>query len=210
MKLRHSPTSPFVRKVMVAAYELGLADKIERIPTRVQPTQRNDDVVRDNPLVKIPALATDDGVVIYDSPVICEYLDTLAGGGKLFPREGKPRWLALRQQALGDGILDAGILARYEQLRPREFQWQEWVDAQMRKVRGALSALEMECESSDLAAPAENEPAPIGQIAIGCALGWLDFRYPNEVWRERHRRLGAWYDGFARRRSMQETVPKDG
>jgi glutathione S-transferase len=165
MKLRHSPTSPFVRKVMVAAYELGLEDKIERIPTRVAPTQRNDDVVRDNPLVKIPAL--------------------------------------------GDGILDAGILARYEQLRPREFHWQEWIDAQMRKVRGALSALEMECESGDLALLAENAPAPIGQIAIGCALGWLDFRYPNEVWRERHRRLAAWYDGFAQRRSMQETAPKE-
>ena len=210
MKLRHSPTSPFVRKVMVSAYELGLADRIECIPTRVAPTQRNDEVVRDNPLVKIPALATDDGIVIYDSPVICEYLDTLAGGGKLFPSDGKPRWLALRQQALGDGILDASILARYEQLRPREFQWQEWIDAQLRKVRGALSALEMECESSDLATPAENAPALIGQITIGCALGYLDFRYPNEIWRERHRRLAAWYDGFAQRRSMQETAPKDG
>src|SRR4029079_16302903 len=154
-------------KVMVSAYELALADKIERIPKRVAPTQRNDDVVRDNPLVKIPALAIDDGIVIYDSPVICEYLDTLAGGGKLSPRDGKPRWLALRQQALGDGILDAGILARYEQLRPREFQWQEWIDAQMRKVRGALSALEMECESGDLAAAADHAPALIGQIAIG-------------------------------------------
>jgi glutathione S-transferase len=209
MKLRHSLTSPFVRKVMVAAYELGLEDRIERIPTRVAPTQRNDDVVRENPLVKIPALTTDDGLVIYDSRVICEYLDTLAGGAKLFPAAGKPRWLALRQQALGDGILDAGILARYEALRPREFQWQEWIDAQLRKVRGALSALEMECESGELAAPAAGAPALIGHIAIGCALGWLDFRYPNEVWRERHRRLAAWYDTVAQRRSMQETMPKD-
>jgi glutathione S-transferase len=79
----------------------------------------------------------------------------------------------------------------------------------MRKVRGALSALEMECESGDLAAPPANAPAPIGQIAIGCALGWLDFRYPNEVWRERHRRLATWYDGFATRRAMQETAPKE-
>lgn len=209
MKLRYSPTSPFVRKVMVAAYELGLAERIERIPTRVAPTQRNDEVVRENPLVKIPALTTDDGLVIYDSRVICEYLDTLAGGAKLFPAGGQTRWLALRQQALGDGILDAGILARYEALRPREFQWQEWIDAQLRKVRGALSALEMECESGELVAPAADAAAPIGQIAIGCALGWLDFRYPNEVWRERHRRLAAWYDDFARRRAMQETTPRD-
>ena len=209
MKLRHSPTSPFVRKVMVAAYELGLEGRIERIPTRVAPTQRNDDVVRENPLVKIPALTTDDGLVIYDSPVICEYLDMLSGGGKLFPAAGKPRWLALRQQALGDGILDAGILARYESLRPREFQWQEWIDSQMRKVRGALSALEMECESGEFGAPAEEAAAPIGQIAIGCALGWLDFRYPSEAWRERHRRLAAWYETFAQRRAMQETAPRD-
>src|SRR6185437_9379975 len=170
MKLRHSPTSPFVRKVMVAAYELGLESRIERIPTRVAPTQRNDEVVRDNPLVKIPALTTDDGLVVYDSRVICEYLDTLAGGAKLFPAAGQPRWRALRQQALGDGILDAGILARYESLRPREFQWQEWIDAQMRKVRGALSALEMECESGDLAPPAADATIEIGHLAIGCAL----------------------------------------
>jgi glutathione S-transferase len=209
MKLRHSPTSPFVRKVMVAAYELELESRIERIPTRVAPTQRNDDVVRENPLVKIPALTTDDGLVIYDSPVICEFLDTLSGGGKLFPAAGKPRWLALRQQALGDGILDAGILARYESLRPREFQWQEWIDSQMRKVRGALSALEMECESGELGLPAEGAAAQIGHIAIGCALGWLDFRYAGEAWRERHRRLATWYDSFAERRSMQETAPKD-
>jgi glutathione S-transferase len=141
--------------------------------------------------------------------VICEYLDMIGGGGKLFPRDGNPRWLALRQQALGDGILDAGILARYEALRPREFQWQEWIDAQMRKVRGALSALELECESGELAPPAADGSALIGHIAIGCALGWLDFRYPGEVWRERHRQLAAWYDGFVRRRSMQETMPKE-
>ena len=210
MKLRHSNTSPFVRKVMVAAYELGLDNRIERIPTAVAPTKRNDDVVRENPLVKIPALTTDDGLVIYDLPVICEYLDSLTSGAKLFPADGKPRWLALRQQALGDGILDAAILGRYEALRPREFQWQEWTDAQLRKVRGALSALEMECEANELQdVPGENLPS-IGQLTIGCALGYLDFRYASEVWRERHRRLAAWFETFAKRRSMQETIPKDG
>jgi glutathione S-transferase len=209
MKLRYSPTSPFVRKVTVAAYETGLDGRIERIPTRVAPTQRNDDVVRENPLVKIPALTTDDGLVIYDSPVICEYLDTLHSGARLFPADGKPRWLALRQQALGDGVLDAAILGRYEALRPREFQWQEWTDAQIRKVRGALSALEMECEGNELQDVPEGHVPTIGQIAIGCALGYLDFRYAGEAWRERHRRLAAWYDTFAKRRSMQETIPKD-
>jgi len=209
MKLRHSPTSPFVRKVMVAAHETGLESRLERVPTAVAPTKRNDDVARENPLVKIPSLTTDEGLVIYDSAVICEYLDTLHGGAKLFPTSGKARWLALRQQALGDGILDAAILGRYETLRPREFQWQEWLDAQLRKVRGALSSLEMECEAGDLTDVVRDAAPTIGQITIGCALGYLDFRYASEAWRERHRRLAAWYEGFAQRRSMQETAPKD-
>src|ERR1700761_2232025 len=173
MKLRYSATSPFVRKVTVAAIETGLEARIERIPTAVAPTKRNDEVVRENPLVKIPSLTTDDGFVIYDSPVICEYLDTLHSGAKLFPAEGKARWLALRQQALGDGILDAAILGRYETLRPREFLWQDWIDAQLRKVRGALSAIEMECESGDLTHAADGGMPTIGQITIGCALGYL-------------------------------------
>jgi glutathione S-transferase len=209
MKLRYSPTSPFVRKVMVVAHETGLEPRIERIPTAVAPTKRNDEVARENPLVKIPALTTDDGLVIYDSCVICEYLDTLHNGNKLFPPSGKARWLALRQQALGDGLLDAAILGRYESLRPREFQWQEWIDAQLRKVRGALSALEMECEAGDLAGVPESSAPTIGQITIGCGLGYLDFRYASEAWRERHKRLSAWYEDFAKRRAMELTMPKE-
>lgn len=209
MKLRYSPTSPFVRKVMVVAYETGLEPRIERIPTAVAPTKRNDDVARENPLVKIPSLTADDGQVIYDSSVICEFLDTLHDGAKLFPAAGKPRWQALRQQALGDGLLDAAILGRYESLRPREFQWQEWTDAQLRKVRGALSSLEMECEAGGLAGVAEGSVPTIGQVTIGCALGYLDFRYASEAWRERHKRLGAWYEDFAKRRAMQLTAPKE-
>jgi glutathione S-transferase len=209
MKLRYSPTSPFVRKVMVVAYETGLEPRIERIPTAVAPTKRNDDVARENPLVKIPSLTTDDGLVIYDSSVICEYLDTLHNGTKLFPASGKARWIAMRQQALGDGILDAAILGRYESLRPKEFQWPEWTDAQLRKVRGALSALEMECEAEALAPVAAGDAPTIGQLTIGCVLGYLDFRYASEAWRERHKRLSAWYEDFAKRHAMQQTVPKD-
>ncbi len=209
MKLRYSPTSPFVRKVTVTAIETGLAARIERVRTMVAPTKRNDDVARENPLVKIPALTTDDGLVIYDSAVICEYLDTLHPGAKLFPAAGTARWIALRQQALGDGILDAGILGRYEAQRPKEFQWQDWLDAQLRKVRGALSSLEMECEAGTLAPVAAGEAPSIGQVTIGCALAYLDFRYPGEAWRERHRRLAAWYNDFAQRPSMRETEPKD-
>jgi glutathione S-transferase len=204
MKLRYSPTSPYVRKVMVVALETGLAERIERIPTTVAPTKLNDEVARENPLVKVPALTTDDGLVLYDSPVICEYLDTLHDGPKLFPASGKARWLALRQQALGDGILDAAILGRYEILRPKEYQWQDWLDAQMRKVRGALAALEMEAEAGDLGGP-----LTIGHITIACALGYLDFRYQSEAWRTKHRRLAVWADDVAQRKSIQLTVPKD-
>ena len=150
MRLRYSPTSPFVRKVMVVALETGVSDRIERIPTTVAPTTPNEDVARENPLVKVPALTTDDGLVLDDSPVICEYLDTLHSGAKLFPAAGKARWIALRQQALGDGVLEAAILGRYESVRPKEFLWQDWIDAQLRKVRGALAALEMEVEAGEL------------------------------------------------------------
>ncbi|HKT17603.1 MAG TPA: glutathione S-transferase N-terminal domain-containing protein [Stellaceae bacterium] len=209
MKLRFSPTSPFVRKVCVVAFETGLEQRLERMPTAVAPTKRNDEVARENPLVKIPALTTDDGLVIYDSCVICEYLDTLHQGPKLFPAAGLARWIALRQQALGDGVLDAAILGRYEMLRPKEFQWQDWIDAQLRKVRGALSALEMECEAGTLAPVAAGAAPTIGQITIGCALGYLDFRYASEAWRERHKRLDAWYQDFAQRPAMRQSEPKD-
>jgi glutathione S-transferase len=204
MKLRYSPTSPFVRKVMVVALETGLAERIERIPTTVAPTKFNEEVARENPLVKVPALTTDDGMVLYDSPVICEYLDTLHDGQKLFPAAGKARWTALRQQALGDGILEAAILGRYEVLRPKEYQWQDWIDAQLRKVRGALAALEMEVEAGELGGA-----VTIGQITVGCALGYLDFRYASEDWRAKQRRLGAWFDEFAKRKSIELTKPKD-
>ena len=204
MKLRYSPTSPFVRKVMVTAMEAGLVDRIEKIPTAVAPTKPNDEVARENPLVKVPALTTDDGVVLYDSPVICEYLDSLHGGTKLFPATGPQRWIALRQQALGDGILEAAILARYESVRPKEFQWPDWIDAQLRKVRGAVASLEQ-----DVAQGLLRGPLTIGSITVACALGYLDFRYAHEKWRERAPALGRWYDDTANRPSLKQTMPKD-
>ncbi|HUZ71831.1 MAG TPA: glutathione S-transferase N-terminal domain-containing protein [Stellaceae bacterium] len=207
MRLRYSPTSPFVRKVMVAAIETGLAERIERVQTTVAPTTPNEEVARENPLVKVPSLTTDDGLVLYDSPVICEYLDTLHTGPRLFPDPGTLRWIALRQQALGDGILEAAILGRYESVRPPQNQWPDWIDAQLRKVRGALAALELEVEDGTLG-PAESGVPNIGQITIGCALGYLDFRYRSENWQSRWRRLANWYGAFADRRSMQLTMPQ--
>ncbi|HUN45923.1 MAG TPA: glutathione S-transferase [Stellaceae bacterium] len=204
MKLRYAPTSPYVRKVMVTATETGLSDRIEKVPSSVMPTKPNEEVAKENPLVKIPALVTDDGLVLYDSPVICEYLDSLHEGQKLFPAAGKARWVALRQQALGDGIMEAAILARYESVRPKEFCWADWIEAQLRKVRGAIASLESEAENGTL-----RGPLTIGLVTIGCALGYLDFRFADLQWRQQAPALGRWYGDFAERPSMKQTAPAD-
>jgi glutathione S-transferase len=147
-------------------------------------------------------------MTLYDSPVICEYLDTLSGG-KMLPASGKKRWMVLRQQALADGVLDAGVVTRYELLRPKEFQFADWMDGQLRKIRGAVSALESECAHGGLIDVLGDAVPTLGQVAVGCALGYLDFRYDSENWRDGHARLAAWYELFAKRRSMTETAPKD-
>lgn len=198
MKLRHSPGSPFVRKVMVVAHERGLAERIELLPTPVSPVQANDSLAPENPLMKLPSFVADDGQVLFDSPVICEYLDTLAAGPKLFPATGAARWTALRQQALADGVLDALILCRYEQTRPEDNRWTGWTEAQMRKAHQGLAAAEREDLSGTLT---------IGHIALGCMLGYLDFRFPDDGWRQRHPKLAAWYKDFEQRRAMQATRP---
>ena len=205
MKLRFAAASPFVRKVVVMALETGLSERIERVTTSVSPVRPNEDVAKENPLVKVPALTTDDGLVLYDSPVICEYLDTLHDGPKMFPAAGPARWTALKQQALADGLMEAAILVRYENLRPEEMRWKDWVESQMRRVRGALSALEIETQAGALSGP-----LTIGTITIACALGYLDFRYANEGWRLRHRQLAAWFEEMSKRKSIQLTVPRDG
>jgi glutathione S-transferase len=204
MKLRFAAASPFVRKVVVVSLETGLSERIERVSTSVSPVRPNEEMARENPLIKVPALTTDDGTVLYDSPVICEYLDTLHEGPKLFPPSGAPRWTALRQQALADGLLEAAILVRYENLRPQEMRWQDWVESQMRRVRGALAALEIETEAGALGGP-----LTIGHVTVGCALGYLDFRFANEEWRMRRRQLAVWFEDFSRRKSMQLSAPRE-
>ena len=139
MRLRYSPTSPYVRKVSVCAIEFGLAERIERIPTDTLDPKT--DLAEHNPLVKVPALVLEDGEVLYDSPVICEYLDSLHDGAKIFPPAGPERWTALRQQALGDGILDAAILCMLETLRrPEALRWRGWIDKQTGKVTRASTS----------------------------------------------------------------------
>ena len=201
MKLRYSPTSPYVRKVTVLAIESGLDGRIERVPTdTADPT---DDLPRVNPLGKVPALITDNGKALYDSPVICEYLDSLHGGAKVFPPSGEARWLALRLQAEGDGILDAALLAMIEtKRRPQELRWDGWVQRQMDKIARSLDSLEKE------AAVLEG-PLTIGNITVGCALGYLDLRFADLGWRKTRPTLAAWFEKISQRPSFQATVPKD-
>jgi glutathione S-transferase len=198
MKLRYTARSPFVRKVLVVAHEHGLVDRIELAPTSLSPVKGNDALALENPLMKVPSLVTDDGQTLFDSPVICEYLDHMAPGRQLFPTAGPARWLALRQQALGDGILDAIILCAYETVRPEEKRWDGWTDGQMRKAHQGLAAVEAE----DLAGP-----RTIGHIAIGCMLGYLDLRFPDDGWRLRHAKLAGWYRDFAELPGMKATRP---
>ena len=201
MKLYHSPASPFVRKALVAAHELGLADGIEIVPVAMTPVKSVPELNEENPLGKIPALVLDDGTALFDSPVICEYLDTLHGGSRLFPADGPGRWTALRRQALADGLLDAAILCRYETfLRPEERRWVDWIDGQRSKFRRALDSLEGEAESF-------GGTVDIGTISAGCAADYLDFRSLDEGWREGRPHLAAWLEGFAARPSMQATRP---
>ncbi|MBU1358950.1 MAG: glutathione S-transferase N-terminal domain-containing protein, partial [Gammaproteobacteria bacterium] len=142
MKLYFSPTSPYVRKCMVVAHEVGLADRIELLPSAANPVQRDREIIASNPLGKVPTFLTDDGDVLYDSRVICEYLDDL-GGGSVFPKSGKERWTALTLQSLADGILDAALLARYEvATRPEPLRWEEWRLGQLDKAETSLAHLE--------------------------------------------------------------------
>jgi glutathione S-transferase len=201
MKLRYAAASPFVRKVLVVAHEHGLVDRIEKVPTTLSPVQANESLAAENPLMKVPSLITEDGQVLFDSPVICAYLDALAGGRKLIPPAGAARWTALRQEALADGVLEALILCRYEMLRPAEKRWRDWTDGQMRKAHQGLAAAARE----DLA-----EPRTIGHIAIACMLGYLDFRFPEDGWRARHPTLAVWYAGKEQSPAMQATRPPPG
>jgi glutathione S-transferase len=187
LTLRTVTPSPFGRKVRLAAAVLGMTDDIaiEAADT----TDPEDSIRGQNPLGKIPALILDDGRVLYDSRVISEYLDMLAGGGRVIPADAEARFLALTTQALADGILDAGILIVYEgRYRPDLDPYQPWLDFQRGKIERALDAL--------AAAPPPIDPATVGAIGAACALGYLDFRQQVD-WRSRNPELIAWLDAFA-------------
>jgi glutathione S-transferase len=201
MKLHWSPRSPFVRKVMITAHELSLVDRLNCVRTVAATTKPHAELMRDNPLSKIPTLVLDDGTVIYDSPVICEYLDRLQGKPTLFPVSLPERTTALRRQALGDGFLDFLLLWRNE--LEREHPSQAHLASYAERRRVTLLTLDQEAEAL------ASSSFSIGHIAIGCALSYLDFRFATDDWRGGHPRIAAWHATFAKRPSVRATEPID-
>ena len=200
MKIFYSATSPFVRKCLVAAHELGLRERLVLVPASPHPIDRSAEIVAHNPLGKAPTLIADDGTALYDSRVICEYLNAL-GDGRLIPAAGAARWTVLVQQSLGDGILDAAVLARYETaVRPAQLRWGAWTAGQLDKVECGLAEIERAAERF-------GGRVDVGTIAIACALGYLDLRFGSLGWRNKCPAAAAWYGRFASRESMISTVP---
>lgn len=201
MKLYFSPTSPFVRKTLVVAHEVGLADQIEKVDCAANPVRRDQVIIAHNALGQVPTLLLEDGTMLADSRVICEYLND-RGGGALFPATGAARWRALADQSLGDGLLGAALLARYEvALRPPEKQWKDWLDGQFDKVATTLAAIEAQAD-------ALGDRADIGAITFACGLSYLDLRFADRDWRAAHPKAAAWYAAFSQRASMRATELK--
>src|SRR6202142_1921378 len=197
MKLTYSAASPFARKVRIAAIELGLIDKIEFVPTSVAPAQANDEYTKINPLKKLPVLIADNGDVILDSFVIVEYLDELAGGGKLIPASGAPRWKVKSDHSLLQGMLDSMLLCRYERMvRPEGLQWQDWADDHWNRAWNGMARFE---KQADMLA----RPLDISQIALTCVLGYADFRFADCGWRKAYPKLDAFHEKMLTRPSVK-------
>ena len=201
MKLHWSPKSPYVRKVMICAHELGLVDRIVLIRSVAAMLKPNPQLMQDNPLSKIPTLVLDDGRTLFDSAVICEYLNDV-GAGPLFPTSVDARWQALRWQALGGGLLDALILWRNE--RERVSPLAALMDAFELKTHAVLKQLDGEVQAL------HTTSFTIGHVAVGCALGYLDYRFDTLGWRDQAPQLAAWYADVRKRPSFLKTEPVDG
>ncbi|MBH3410952.1 MULTISPECIES: glutathione S-transferase [Pseudomonas] len=202
MTLFHSPLSPFVRKVMVVLHETGQLGRVALQPVNISPVNGDEQLNQDNPIGKIPALRLEDGTVLHDSRVICEYLDLQHVGQPLLPREGSARWRRMTLASQADAIMDAAVLSRYESfLRPEAKRWEGWLEAQAEKIRRSLANLE-QAHLAELASGFD-----IAAIGVACALGYLDLRQPQFGWRERQPGLAAWYAEVAKRPSMVATAP---
>ena len=198
LKLRYSPASPFVRKVLVFAHETGLAARIELLPTDVWAPDSS--IFRDNPLGKVPALESDDGTFI-GSTLCCDYLDTLHGSRRLIPVEPGDRWPVLQLHALADGIMEAAVARVVEELRrPKALVFQGNLDRQAEKIGHALDAIERKAATL-------GERVTLATVTLGCALGYLDFRLPLLAWRTGRPALAVWDSVFAARPAMKATKP---
>lgn len=197
MKLLYQTHSPYARKALVFAHELGIAGRIEVVHHETSPTLRNEQVFAENPLGKVPVLLRPGLPPIFDSDVICAYLDTLAAGRGLIPGVGEPRWHALRVQAVAQGIADAGIAVRWETLRrPEALRYPPLRDGYIDKLVASYGWLERELDV--------DSPIHVGHVALATALDWIEFRQlPG--FRDGRPRLAAWFDGFQARPSMRAT-----
>jgi len=196
VKLYYSATSPYVRKVIACAIACGTLDQITRIETN--PHESPPDLLAANPLSKVPCLVTQDGVALFDSPVICEYLDAV-GGGSLFPPPGPARWRALKRQAVGDGIMDAAVLRRGDMARPREAARDAAMARQQAAIVRALDLLQADPPANHL---------DIGSIAVACALGYLDHRFADDPWRDGRGKLAQWYAAMEQRPEIAQSAPR--
>jgi glutathione S-transferase len=202
MKLTYSQASPFARKVRISAIELGLIDTIELVPAKVGPAQPNEDYAQHiSPLKKLPALILDSGKVIIDSYVIVEYLDELAGGGRLIPSSGAERWRVKSDHALLQGMLDSMLLCRYEKLtRPEPLRWQAWSDDHWERAWNGMARFEKQADVL-------SGRFDIVQIGLACVLGYADLRFSDCGWRAAYPNLAAFNDKMLERPSVKISVP---
>lgn len=199
MKLFWSAASPYARKVLACAIAREIDQQIELIPTRVQLSEPA--LLAANPLSKIPCLITDDGTSLFDSPVICEYLDSVDDGSlPMYPRTGRARWQALKRQAMADGILDAAVPLRREMQNPRDAAREAWIARQKAAIGRTLDELDKD---------PPHEALDIGSIGVACALGYLDFRFAAEPWRPAHPHLSAWFAAVSKNPAIAKTEPRE-
>jgi glutathione S-transferase len=201
MKLLFNDASPYARKCLVTAIEKGLEDRVEVDRINIYETEIRDQ----NPLNKIPCLITDDGLGLFDSFVICDYLDRIGEGPALIPADGAARTAVLRLHAVGQGVTDAALVLRGQVMRDAKLDTplpKDWyIDRQWNAIRNGVVVLNDEVDGF-------GDAPDLGQISVGTALGYLDLRFPDSAWRHHGPKLGTWYDGFLKRPSMQATIPK--